>query len=275
MGLYVPPNFANIGARFKGVPLSDRTTRRRLVVGNWKMNGNLADNAALLKGITDQWPIAGQGKNNVDTAVCPPFVYLNQAAQALKDSVIELGAQTVNEHDAGAFTGEVSGAMLADVGCRYVIVGHNERRRMQAETDAQVADKFHAALQVGLTPILCVGESEQERDSGKALETIGRQLRVVVERVGLEAFEHAVVAYEPVWAVGTGKVASPEQAEEVHRFIRAELGELGPKTQILYGGSVKPGNAEQLFALPDIDGALLGGASLTADDFVAICKAAA
>ncbi|WP_027329968.1 triose-phosphate isomerase [Marinimicrobium agarilyticum] len=249
--------------------------RRRLVVGNWKMNGNLADNAALLKGITTQWPVAGEGKGNVDTAVCPPFVYLSQAAQALKDSVVELGAQTVNEHDAGAFTGEVSGEMLVDVGCRYVIVGHNERRRMQVETDAQVADKFHAALQVGLTPILCVGESEQERDAGQALETIGRQLRVVVERVGLEAFEHAVVAYEPVWAVGTGKVASPEQAEEVHRFIRAELGKLGPQTQILYGGSVKPGNAEQLFALPDIDGALLGGASLNADDFVAICKAAA
>lgn len=275
MGLYVPPNFANIGARFKGDPLNESKTRRRLVVGNWKMNGNLADNAALLKGITAQWPIAGESKDNVDTAVCPPFVYLSQAAQALKDSVIELGAQTVNEHDAGAFTGEVSGAMLVDVGCRYVIVGHNERRRMQSETDAQVADKFHAALQVGLTPILCVGESEQERDAGQALETIGRQLRVVVERVGLEAFEHAVVAYEPVWAVGTGKVASPEQAEEVHRFIRAELGELGPQTQILYGGSVKPGNAEQLFALPDIDGALLGGASLNADDFVAICKAAA
>ncbi|WP_347332235.1 triose-phosphate isomerase [Marinimicrobium locisalis] len=250
--------------------MNESKTRRRLVVGNWKMNGNLATNAELLDGITAQW----QGVDGVDAALCPPFVYLSQAAHALKNSVIELGAQSVNEHDAGAFTGEISGAMLDDLGCRYVIVGHNERRRLEGETEARVADKFHAALQAGLIPILCVGESEQERDAGQALETIGRQLGVVIERVGLQAFENAVVAYEPVWAVGTGKVASPEQAEEVHRFIRAELGKLGPQTQILYGGSVKPGNAEQLFALPDIDGALLGGASLNADDFVAICKAA-
>lgn len=270
MGLYVPPNFANIGARFKGDPLNERQSRRRLVVGNWKMNGNLAQNAELLKGITAQW----QGSNKVDTAVCPPFVYLAQAAELLAGSPVGLGAQTLNEHEAGAFTGEVSGAMLADFGCGYVIIGHNERRRMQGETDAEVAEKFHSAQQVGLIPILCVGETEEERENGKTLETIGRQLRVVVERVGLKAFEQAVVAYEPVWAVGTGKVATPEQAEEVHRFIRAELAELGPQTQILYGGSVKPGNAEQLFAMPDIDGALLGGASLSADDFVAICKAA-
>lgn len=270
MGLYVIPNFANIGARFKGDPLSERHSRQRLVVGNWKMNGSLAENATLLEGIAAQW----QGADNVATALCPPFVYLSQAAQALTQSPVELGAQTVSEYPAGAYTGEVSGDMLADFGCRYVIVGHSERRRMQSETSAQVAEKFHAAQQAGLIPILCVGESEQEREAGMALEAIGHQLLTVVERVGLEAFGRAVVAYEPVWAVGTGKTATPEQAEEVHRFIRAELGELGPETQILYGGSVKPGNAEQLFALPDIDGALLGGASLNADDFVAICKAA-
>lgn len=265
------PNFANIGARFKGDPLSERNSRQRLVVGNWKMNGSLAENASLLNGITAHW----QGAEGVETALCPPYVYLSQAAEALSGSPIKLGAQTVSEYSNGAYTGEVSGAMLADLGCRYVIVGHNERRRMQGETSDQVAEKFHAAQQAGLTPILCVGESEQERDAGMALETIGHQLLAVVKRVGLEAFARAVVAYEPVWAVGTGKTASPEQAEEVHRFIRAELGELGAKTQILYGGSVKPGNAEQLFALPDIDGALLGGASLNADDFVAICRAAA
>ncbi len=271
MGLYVISNFANIGARFKGDPLSERNSRQRLVVGNWKMNGSLAENATLLEGITAQW----QGADSVATALCPPYVYLSQAAEALNQSPVQLGAQTVSEHSAGAYTGEVSGGMLVEFGCRYVIVGHSERRQLNGETDAQVAEKFHAAQQVGLTPILCVGESEQQRDAGKALETIGQQLHTVVERVGLEAFSQAVVAYEPVWAIGTGKTASPEQAEEVHRFIRAELGELGPKTQILYGGSVKPGNAEQLFALPDIDGALLGGASLNADDFVAICKAAA
>lgn len=251
--------------------MSERNSRQRLVVGNWKMKGNLAENATLLKGITAQW----QGEDGVATALCPPYVYLSQAAEALSQSSVELGAQNLSEYPAGAYTGEVSGEMLADLGCRYVIVGHSERRRMQGETCAQVAEKFHAAQEAGLIPILCVGESEQEREAGMALETIGRQLMTVVERVGLEAFGRAVVAYEPVWAVGTGKTASPEQAEEVHRFIRAELGELGPKTQILYGGSVKPSNAEQLFAMPDIDGALLGGASLKADDFIAICKAAA
>lgn len=271
MGLYVIPNFANIGARFKGDPLNDSYTRQRLVAGNWKMNGNRADNARLLEGVTAKWP----GSEQVKAVICPPFVYLPQVAEAIAGSAIELGAQTVSEYSPGACTGEVAAEMLADWQCRYVIVGHNERRRLQGETDAQVAEKFHAAQQAGLIPILCVGESEQERDAGLALETIGRQLSVVVERVGIDAFEKAVVAYEPVWAVGTGKVASPEQAEEVHRFIRAELGELGPSTQILYGGSVKPGNAKQLFAKPDIDGALLGGASLSAEDFVAICEAAA
>jgi len=271
--LYVSPNFANIGARFKGDPLNERSTaqRRRLVAGNWKMNGNRADNARLLAGITSQWSSA----DKVDAVICPPFAYLQQVAELLDGTGIALGSQTVNEHPAGAFTGEVSAPMLADFGCRYVIVGHNERRRLQGETDVQVADKFQAAQKAGMTPILCVGESAQERDAGEALKRIGQQLRVVIDWVGIEAFTQAVVAYEPIWAVGTGKVASPEQAEEVHRYIRGELGTLGERTQILYGGSVKPDNAAQLFALPDIDGALLGGASLKADDFVAICEAAA
>ncbi|MDQ2075773.1 triose-phosphate isomerase [Marinimicrobium sp. ABcell2] len=245
-------------------------TRRRLVVGNWKMYGSRAFNAELLSAIQARW----QGVHQAEVAVCPPFAYLQQAAELLAKSNIVLGAQSLSEYEEGAFTGEVSARMLADWQCRYVIVGHNERRRLQGETDQRVAKKFIAARDADLIPVLCVGESEQDRDSGKALDTIGRQLSTVIDAAGLESFRRAVVAYEPVWAVGTGKTATPEQAQEVHSFIRAQLGALGQSTRVLYGGSVKPDNAEQLFAKADIDGALLGGASLKAEDFIAICQAA-
>lgn len=244
--------------------------RRQLVVGNWKMNGNLRDNAELLTKIVTGW----QGEGRADVVICPPFPYLLHTASLLNDSTISLGAQTVSEHDKGAYTGEVSASMLADLDCKFVIIGHNERRRMQGETDEQVARQFVAVQSAGLTPILCVGESLQDREQGRQLETIYRQLNAVFAHTGKDAFKCAVLAYEPVWAVGTGKTATPEQAEEVHRFMRAQLGELADEVRILYGGSVKAHNAQQLFALSDIDGALLGGASLDADEFLAICKAA-
>jgi len=244
--------------------------RRQLVVGNWKMNGSIASNKVLLEGLCSQW----QGDHQAEVAVCAPFVYLHQAGQLLAGSGIGLGAQDLNQHDNGAYTGEVAGPMLADCGCDYVIVGHSERRSYNGETDAVVAEKFVAAQRAGLTPILCVGETLEERDSGQALEVIKTQLSVVIEKAGRDSFIRAVVAYEPVWAIGTGRTATPEQAQEVHAFIREQLAEVGAGVRILYGGSVKPGNAAELFAQQDIDGALVGGASLQADDFCAICQAA-
>jgi triosephosphate isomerase len=244
--------------------------RRQLVVGNWKMNGNLRENAGLLAKVTAGW----QGEHNADVVICPPFPYLMHSKSVLLGSAILLGAQTASEHAKGAYTGEVSASMLADLDCKFVIIGHNERRRMQGETDEQVARQFIAVQLAGLTPILCVGESLEDRNQGRQLETISRQLNAVFAHTSKDVFKNAVLAYEPVWAVGTGKTATPEQAEEVHRFMRAQLGELAGEIRILYGGSVKAHNAQQLFALPDIDGALLGGASLDADEFLAICKAA-
>ncbi len=244
--------------------------RRQLVVGNWKMNGNLRENASLLAAITKGW----QGERGADVVICPPYPYLYQSRECLQHSPILLGAQSVNEQDKGAFTGEVSASMLADLDCKFVIIGHNERRRMQHESDQQVAQKFVAVQKAGLIPILCVGESLQDREQGKHLETISRQLNAVFAHTGKDVFSNAVLAYEPVWAVGTGKTATPEQAEEVHKFMRAQLGVLADEVRILYGGSVKAHNAQQLFALADIDGALLGGASLDANEFLAICKAA-
>lgn len=249
---------------------ASNTGRRQLVVGNWKMNGSLRENAALLDAITKGW----QGKRNADVVICPPFPYLHQVQERLRDSGILLGAQTVNEQDKGAYTGEISASMLADLDCKFVIIGHNERRRMQHESDLHVAQKFVAVQKAGLIPILCVGESLQDREQGKHLETIGKQLNAVFAHTGKDVFDKAVLAYEPVWAVGTGKTATPEQAEEVHKFMRAQLDVLANDVRILYGGSVKAHNAEQLFALSDIDGALLGGASLDADEFLAICRAA-
>ncbi len=244
--------------------------RRPLVVGNWKMNGNAAGNQALLDGVCAAW----QGVHQVEVAVCPPYVYLSAVANQLEKTNIGVGAQDVSSREEGAFTGEVSSTMLADIQCQYVVVGHSERREYFAESDELVARKFERAQSAGLTHILCVGETLQERDSGDALLVIGEQLKVVVDHCGRDSFRKAVVAYEPVWAIGTGRTASPEQAQEVHQFIREQLGQVGQQIRILYGGSVKPDNASELFSQPDIDGALVGGASLKADDFLAICRAA-
>ncbi len=273
MPLYLEGCSDTIGGRFTEdtkVGLQSRGDRRKLVVGNWKMNGSRAVNDQLLQAILSAWcPL-----QHVDVALCPPFLYLPQVAEALTASALVVGAQSLNPRSNGACTGEISGQMLADVGCKYVIVGHNERRRMQSETDLYVAEQFLAAQESGLTPILCVGESEQARAAGHALDTIGQQLRVVIEAAGLEAFSRAVVAYEPIWAVGTGKTATPQQAQEVHTFIRDQFGAQGDSLVILYGGSVKASNALSLFGEPDIDGALLGGASLDAKEFIAICQSA-
>ena len=244
--------------------------RRQLVVGNWKMNGNLHENAELLGKVVAGW----QCEHSAEVVICPPFPYLIHTATVLSGSSILMGAQTASEYSKGAYTGEVSAVMLADLDCKFVIIGHNERRRLQGETDEQVARQFAAVQKAGLVPILCVGESLEDREQSKQLETIKRQLEAVFALTGKAVFKNAVLAYEPVWAVGTGKTATPEQAEEVHKFMRSQLGDLAEEVRILYGGSVKAHNAQQLFALPDIDGALLGGASLDADEFLAICKAA-
>lgn len=249
---------------------ASNTKRRQLVVGNWKMNSGLRENALLLETITAGW----QGQHHADVVICPPFPYLAHTASLLSGSEIMTGAQTVSEYENGAYTGEVSAAMLADLNCKFVIIGHNERRRIQRESDEQVAKKFLQAQSAGLVPILCVGESLEDREKGLHLQTIGRQLDAVFDLVGKSVFLNAALAYEPVWAVGTGKTATPDQAEEVHKFMRTQLGDLGDKIRVLYGGSVKAHNVKQLFALDDIDGALLGGASLDADEFLAICKAA-
>jgi len=248
--------------------------RQKLVAGNWKMNGQLQTNAQLLQDI-----IKGSAKlPGVAVALCVPYPYLAQAQASLTGTLIALGAQNLSEHQGGAYTGEVSAAMLCDFSCRYVIVGHSERRTLYGETDTLVAEKFAVALAAGLRPILCVGETLDERGKSQAFETVSAQMSAVLNRVGAPAFSSAVVAYEPVWAIGTGRTATSEQAQEVHMLIRTEVAKADIKVadnlQILYGGSVKPSNASELFAMPDIDGGLIGGASLIADDFLAICRAA-
>ena len=244
--------------------------RRQLVVGNWKMNGNQQSNAELLAKVVAGW----QGEHTAEVVVCPPNPYLIPTYEKIAGSPVLLGAQNVSQYDVGAFTGEVSAQMLAELHCKFVIIGHNERRRLQGETDEHVAQKFMAAQRANLIPILCIGESLAQRENGWHLDVIRRQLEAVFAHVGRDAFANAVVAYEPVWAVGTGKTATPQQAQEVHQFIRSQLGGLAEEVRILYGGSVKASNAEQLFAIQDIDGALLGGASLDAEEFLEICKAA-
>ncbi|HEX7055172.1 MAG TPA: triose-phosphate isomerase [Burkholderiales bacterium] len=243
--------------------------RTRLVAGNWKMHGSRASNRALLEKILARVGKAAAVPAGATTAVCPPFPYLAQVAEQLAGSPVALGAQNVSEHAQGAYTGEVSAAMLADLGCRYVIVGHSERRQLYGERDAQVAAKFAAAKKAGLTPILCVGETLEEREAGRTEEVVARQLDAVLS---VADFGDAVLAYEPVWALGTGRNATPEQAQAVHAFLRRRI---PPACRILYGGSVKPQNAAALFAMPDVDGGLIGGASLVAEDFVAIVEAAA
>jgi triosephosphate isomerase len=245
--------------------------RRKLVVGNWKMHGNRAANAQLLAGLKEAGPW------NADVAVCVPFLYIAETALALTGTSITYGAQDCSAHEQGAYTGEVSSAMLADVGCRYAIVGHSERRAYHAESDQLVADKAKAALAHGVTPIVCVGETRAEREAGQTEAVVKRQLAAVVHTLG-HCTGEMVVAYEPVWAIGTGLTATPEQAQAVHAVLRAQLQAATDRAsamRILYGGSVKADNAAQLFGQPDIDGGLIGGASLKVADFAAICLAAA
>ncbi len=246
--------------------------RKKLVAGNWKMHGSLAENAALLAALKPA--LAG-----IEAVVCVPFPYLAQAQAELAGTSIAWGAQNVSEHAKGAFTGEVSASMLLDFGCTYVIIGHSERRSLYGESDALVASKYVAAQAAGLTPILCVGESLAERESGVTEAVVARQLDAVIDAAGVGSMAQAVIAYEPVWAIGTGKTASPEQAQAVHAFIRGKIAALdaGVADQLViqYGGSVKAANAAELMVQPDIDGGLIGGASLVADEFIAICRAAA
>lgn len=248
--------------------------RVKLVAGNWKMNGSLASSQALLKAILP--PLATLGRARY--AVCAPFPHLATVAQALRGSNVALGAQDLCQFEDGAYTGGVSGAMLADCGCRYVIVGHSERRTVFGDGDEIVALKFARALRHGLTPILCVGEQLTEREAGVTESVVARQLDAVIQHCGWDALRRGVIAYEPVWAIGTGKTASPQQAQAAHAFIRGRIAAadrgLADGLPILYGGSVKAGNAGQLFAMPDVDGGLIGGASLVAEEFVAICRAA-
>ena len=243
--------------------------RTKLVVGNWKMHGSRPANAELLAGVLAARPYT------TDVAVCVPYVYLTETAATLAGSDIRWGAQDVSSHAQGAYTGEVSAAMLAEFGCRYAIVGHSERRAYHAESDQLVAEKAQAALAKGVTPIVCVGETLAQRDAGETEAVVKRQLSAVIHLLAHCASE-IVVAYEPVWAIGTGRTASPEQAQAVHAVLRAQLQAAtghGAAMRILYGGSVKPDNAAALFEQADIDGALVGGAALKAADFVAICRA--
>lgn len=247
--------------------------RKKLVAGNWKMNGSLRQNEVLLSDISAAVPGL-----TCEVAVFPPYPYLAQSQLALAGSGVALGAQSVSEYTQGAFTGEVSASMLAEFGCRYVLLGHSERRGLFGETDAVVAAKFEAAQKAGLIPVLCLGETLAERESGSTMAVVARQLSSVLDRSGVGAMVSAVVAYEPVWAIGTGMTASPAQAQEVHAAIRAQVAVLDAGVaeglRILYGGSVKPQNAEELFGQADIDGGLIGGAALVADDFLKICLAA-
>lgn len=247
--------------------------RRKLVAGNWKMHGALPQNEALLTAV-----VAGMEQlPGVDCAVCVPFPYLAQAQQMLRGTSVRWGAQDVHQLDKGAYTGEVAASMLHDFGCRYVLVGHSERRSLYGENSHLVAEKFAAAQKVGLLPILCIGETLAQRESGETEAVVAEQLDAVMQLLGVQVLRNAVVAYEPVWAIGTGKTATPPQAQEVHAFIRqrvaAQDAQVAEALCILYGGSVKGSNAAELFAMADIDGGLIGGASLMADEFLAICQA--
>ena len=248
--------------------------RQPLVAGNWKMNGSLDSITALVEGLK-----AGLGSvTTAEMAVCPPFVYIPTVASLIGDASISLGAQDVNDQEAGAHTGEVAPGMLTDVGCKYAIVGHSERRSIYGESDAFTASKFAAARKAGLVPILCVGELLEEREQGITEQVVSRQLDAVIDLEGIGALADAVIAYEPVWAIGTGKTATPDQAQDVHACIRGKLAALdsavADKVQILYGGSMNAGNAAELLAMADIDGGLIGGASLKPADFLAIGAAA-
>jgi triosephosphate isomerase (TIM) len=239
------------------------------------MHGSRSANETLLTDLVERL----KSEWAVDVAVFPPCVYLSDAVRTLGDGDIAVGAQDVCAEPVGAFTGQVAASMLKDVGCRYVIVGHSERRRLYHEDDALVARKFAAAIKAGLTPVLCIGESLEEREAHKTEAVVARQIDAVMAMNGVASFAHAIVAYEPVWAIGTGRTASPQQAQDVHAYVRSRIGaqdaKIGGRLRILYGGSVKASNAAELFERPDVDGGLVGGASLSADEFVQICAAAA
>jgi triosephosphate isomerase (TIM) len=248
--------------------------RQTLVAGNWKMNGDQADATSLLEGI-----LAGVSEvKSAELAVCPPYILIPLAAGKLAGSPVNWGSQNLDTHKSGAYTGEISGPMLKDFGCTYAIVGHSERRSYYGEDDQVVAEKFGAAQDNGLIPILCVGETLEEREEGKTESVIDRQLDAVLGAHGIAAFKNAVIAYEPVWAIGTGKTATPEMAQDVHAFIRNKMSGhdagVAAGVRVLYGGSMKPDNAADLIAQPDIDGGLIGGASLKAADFLGIARAA-
>ena len=248
--------------------------RRPLVAGNWKMHGTRQSVDSLLKGLNQQdWP------EGVDVMIAPPALYIQRCHEALAKSSVYIGAQScAHQAEPGALTGEISPAQLRDAGCEYVLVGHSERRSLFGESDAMVCRKFAAALACGLRPVLCVGETREQRDAGQTADVVGTQLQVVIDAFGVGGLAQGVIAYEPVWAIGTGLTADPEQAQDVHAMIRARLAivddEQAQLVQIVYGGSVKADNAEALFAMPDIDGGLVGGASLNADEFGAIARAA-
>jgi triosephosphate isomerase len=245
--------------------------RSSLIAGNWKMNGSLQSVTELVEGIK-----AGNA-GKAELAVFPPAVFLMKVGGMLADSNCALGAQNVCDQEAGAFTGEVAAAMLKECGCRYALVGHSERRSLYLETDQLVAARFAMAIATGIVPILCVGETLDEREQGRTEEVVARQIDAVIDRSGIDGIAQAVIAYEPVWAIGTGKVATPDQAQEVHAFIRDKLAQLdagvAEQVKILYGGSMNPSNAAELLSQNDIDGGLIGGASLKADDFLAIAQA--
>ncbi len=256
--------------------------RKRLVAGNWKMNGSSASNKILLDGILSQTSTF----ESIDVALFPPSVYLQQVEDALSGTSISWGTQNLSQFKHGAYTGEISAPMLNDFNCKYVLIGHSERRCLYAEIgldqlvlDYIIAEKYSMAVQEGITPIICIGESPEEHAQGKTEEIIARLLDIVIEKNGIKALSQAVLTYEPVWAIGTGKSAAPEWAQDVHYFMRERLRKHDKETadsiQILYGGSVKGDNAAPLFSMPDIDGGLIGGASLDADEFVAICQALA
>lgn len=248
--------------------------RTPIVIGNWKLNGTTATAADLVASILAERP----GLSDIDMGVCPPFVFIPQAVAQVANSDLAVGGQSCSAYDNGAFTGEVSAEMLRDVGCRYVLVGHSERRALFGETDEVVGLKTQKALAAGLTPVVCVGETLAERQAGDMNAVVGAQIEAIVDAVGIQAFERLVVAYEPIWAIGTGQTASPEQAQAMHASIRTQLAAHSPavaqSVRIQYGGSIKPDNAAILFAQPDIDGGLIGGASLNAEDFLVICRAA-
>ena len=247
--------------------------RRKMVAGNWKMNGNLSENKQLLNSVVASL----DGLQGVEFLVCVPYLYLPSVQDVLQNTNIAWGAQNVSQYEKGPYTGEISASMLNDFECRYVIVGHSERRALFGEDSHTVAEKYQAAQRAGITPILCVGESLEQREAGTTEQVIEDQLAAVIKLAGIESLVNAIIAYEPVWAIGTGRSASPKQAQDIHSFIREGIEKrntnIANDLTILYGGSVKESNASELFDMPDIDGGLIGGASLVAIDFVGICRA--